>query len=458
MSSYHRRSFLKTGLGFLGLSLLNPPRFLSAAAATNNSSRHTFDLLPQADETTGLHLLRLPEGFRYRSFGWTGDLLSDGSKTPDKHDGMAILFEDEHKLVLCRNHELDGSGRAMGEASRSYDPDAPAGCINLVIDRDALSVTESFVSLSGTSRNCAGGLTGWQTWLSCEEVVADPGDTVDDFRYDCQREHGWVFEVGPKGNRSPTPLTAMGRFSHEAVVFDHRSGLFYLTEDQPTAGFYRFTPRKPGVLSQGGRLEMLAIEGAADLRKGLPGSTEEGVKVHWVTIEDPERGHSPGRRDGLGVFDQGTRQGGATFARLEGACFSNGKVYFCATSGGRAECGQIWEYDPVSERLRIAYESPHPDVLDFPDNLTVSPQGFLLICEDSDRGVQNLNLLDKEGQLRLFAQNNVVLHGEKNGFTGDFRTEEWAGPTFSADGQTLFINIQTPGITFAIQGPWDQLT
>jgi secreted PhoX family phosphatase len=56
----------------------------------------------------------------------------------------------------------------------------------------------------------------------------------------------------------------------------------------------------------------------------------------------------------------------------------------------------------------------------------------------------------------LFAQNNVVLQGEKNGFKGDFRNKEWAGACFSPDGQWLFVNAQTPGITFAITGPWEQ--
>jgi secreted PhoX family phosphatase len=31
---------------------------------------------------------------------------------------------------------------------------------------------------------------------------------------------------------------------------------------------------------------------------------------------------------------------------------------------------------------------------------------------------------------------------------------EFAGATFSPDGETLFVNIQTPGSTFAIWGSW----
>jgi secreted PhoX family phosphatase len=31
---------------------------------------------------------------------------------------------------------------------------------------------------------------------------------------------------------------------------------------------------------------------------------------------------------------------------------------------------------------------------------------------------------------------------------------EFAGSTFSPDGSTLFVNMQRPGFTIAIKGPW----
>ncbi|MDH3650950.1 MAG: DUF839 domain-containing protein, partial [Saprospiraceae bacterium] len=31
---------------------------------------------------------------------------------------------------------------------------------------------------------------------------------------------------------------------------------------------------------------------------------------------------------------------------------------------------------------------------------------------------------------------------------------EFAGSVFSPDGHTLFVNIQSPGLTLAIEGPW----
>ena len=93
-----------------------------------------------------------------------------------------------------------------------------------------------------------------------------------------------------------------------------------------------------------------------------------------------------------------------------------------------------------------------------PDNLAVSPRGGIILCEDNDYGVneypQCIFGLSQDGKLELFAENNVVLNGEHNNVKGDFRAKEWAGATFSPDGKWLFVNIQTPGFTCAITGPW----
>ena len=62
--------------------------------------------------------------------------------------------------------------------------------------------------------------------------------------------------------------------------------------------------------------------------------------------------------------------------------------------------------------------------------------------------------LTVDGQIFKFAQNNVVLDGERNDIVGDFTKSEFAGATYSPDGRWLFFNIQRPGITFAVTGPW----
>lgn len=405
-------------------------------------------LAPVRDSATGLPLLHLPPGFSYFSFGWTRDALSDGTPTPALHDGMAAYPLEGGLVRLIRNHEV--SVRDAFAPSPAYDTAAGGGTTTIDVDLHAGLVVRSAASLTGTIRNCAGGPAPWGAWLTCEETLLDP---VADARL--SQTHGWIFEVPVNGTATAQPLRAMGRFVHEAVAVDPATGYVYETEDAGTAGFYRFIPNERGRLAAGGTLDMLAIKGQPklDTRKGQ--TVNATYDVEWVRIGEPERPHAdPDTRDGLGVYTQGHAQGGATFARLEGAWHGNGSIFFVATTGGNQQRGQVWEYRPSSETLRLVFESPGWDILDMPDNLCVSPRGGLAVCEDGGGGANYVRGLTLDGQIFDFARNNVVLDGERNGFSGDYRSMEIAGVTFSPDGRWLLFNIQTPGITFAVTGPW----
>ncbi len=425
-------------------------------ASARESAQQERPLVVTNDETTGLPLLKLPEGFRYKSFGWTNDPLRDGQPTPPMHDGMAVVREQDGILTLVRNHEVGTDQHKVPANRQPYDKQAGGGCTTLRFNSRTGEWMDAWWSLTGTIRNCAGGPTPWGSWLSCEETVLSNGDEYKKHVYQLEQDHGWVFDVPADGVSRAVPIRGLGRFVHEAVAIDRQTGIVYETEDRDEAGFYRFIPKEPGNLQAGGKLQMAKVIGQPDLRGGIKNGSL--FNVEWVDIRDPERPHSPGKKDAAGVLSQGKEQGGTSFARLEGCWFGNGKVYFDATSGGASEVGQIWSYDPNSEQLEMLFESPGPEILNMPDNLCVSPRGGILLCEDSDYGkfsMQRVHGLTQDGRLSLFAVNNIDLQGEKNGFQGDFRGKEWAGATFSPDGQWLFINIQTPGITFAITGPWE---
>ncbi len=382
--------------------------------------------------------------------------MRDGHPTPPRHDGMAVIASDGNTVVLVRNHEDGTSDGAFGPRHLVYDPQAAGGTTTLRFNTRTGTWLDSWISLSGTSTNCAGGATPWGSWLTCEETVAGIGELGNvASTQQLAKDHGWVFEVPAVGTANPTPLPALGRFMHEAVAVDSATGIVYATEDRETAGFYRCVPHVPGQLRHGGRLQMLTVVGVPqlDLSDGLPSGAV--FAVTWVDIPHPEWAHTPGTHDGLGVYRQGLEQGGATFRRLEGCKYDNGLVYFTSTSGGAARQGQVWAYDPRRSRLRLLYESPSAQVLANPDNLTVSPGGVLLLCEDSIGVVSRLLGLTAAGTIFSVASNNIVLDNVK-GLSGDFRQAEWAGATFSPDGRWLFVNIQTPGITFAITGPWEQ--
>ena len=399
-------------------------------------------LAPVRDETTGLELLALPRGFSYISFGWTGDLLADGRPTPAAHDGMAA-FDRGGRTHLVRNHEL-GNGTPFASGSAVYDPTAAGGTTNLVFDSAAGRWETSYASLSGTIRNCAGGPAPWGSWLTCEETTQ-----VNDAGTPQEVRHGYVFDVPADGVSDAVPLTGLGRFSHEALAIDPATGIVYLTEDATPSGFYRFVPDRPGDLSSG-TLQMAAIEGVPITYAADTGSTWEITE--WVTIDQPDPG--PGEPS---TVQQGLSKGGTAITRGEGAWYGNGHIYFVSTSGGPVGEGQVFDYDPVADTLTVLFASPGPDVLNAPDNICVSPRGGLVLCEDGS-GEEFLHGLTLDGEIFPIARNNVDLRGGTAGKAvapADYRGSEWAGATFEPrHGQWLFVNLQSPGITFAITGPW----
>ncbi len=448
MAPSTRRNFLGRAALAGGAAVSMPLYALSRAARGDTSERYALGygpLRPVADETTGLALLQLPEGFRYLSFGWHGDPLGGGQRTPAGHDGMAAFAGADHLVHLVRNHEL--SPAPAFAPALAYDGGAGGGTTTLSFDPERGSLVRAVASLSGTLRNCAGGATPWGSWLTCEETVLGP-----DADAALTQRHGYVFEVPVHGVPTREPLRALGRFVHEAVAVDPQSGIVYETEDAVAAGLYRFIPTTPSRLADGGRLQMLAVRGRprADLRTGQ--ITRVTMGVYWVDIDVPDVAR-PGTGD-LSVYEQGRRAGGATFARLEGACHADGRIFVTSTTGGEARMGQVWELTPRADELCLVYESPGRHELNMPDNLTVSPRGGLVLCED---GTANpcVHALTRDGRIARFARNNTVLTGEVNGLAGDYRGSEFAGATFSPDGRWLFMNLQSPGITLAITGPWD---
>ncbi|GIW53260.1 MAG: hypothetical protein KatS3mg081_2615 [Gemmatimonadales bacterium] len=398
--------------------------------------------------------LALPRGFQYRVIGVQGSVMSDGYLTPGQHDGMAAFALPNGNIRLIRNHEVANAPRpnaAIGNVSKAYDPGAGGGTVSLEVDPETRELVKSFVSLNGTWRNCAGGPTPWGSWLSCEEAFFGPESGFG-------KMHGYVFEVPAAAEElvEPMPLVALGRFVHEAVAVDPTTGIVYETEDYTRAGFYRFLPERPflpgrrGDLAAGGKLQMLAVKGKPRYDTRNRQRMGEELPVIWVDIDDPDPQGGP--EEVSAVFEQGYARGGAVFARLEGCWYGDGNVYIVSTNGGDAELGQVWQYAPSGPEegwLRLIFESPSRRILNRPDNVTVSPRGAVVLCEDSGADRQYVRGLTRDGRVFDIAANLAS-------------NSELTGVCFSPDGRTMFFNAfgdargRQPGMTFAVWGPWEQ--
>ncbi|MCB2077700.1 MAG: DUF839 domain-containing protein [Novosphingobium sp.] len=426
-----RRTFLATGSAFAALLAS------SCVARRSPPAGATPAGLYGALQADPAGLLDLPKGFSYRVISRLGDAMDDGGTVPDRADGMGCFDLGRGKLALVRNHELTvhhnaGGALASGFDTRSGGAVLPGGTTTLVLDAVTGKVERQYRSLAGTIRNCAGGITPWGSWLTCEEDMTRAGDGVG-------RDHGWVFEVPATapGLVDPVPLKAMGRFNHEAAAVDPETGIVYMTEDRDDSLLYRFIPASPGKLIAGGKLQALAADGIADSRNwdGSGMAPDSGAKVRWI---DLDKVASP--EDDL--RQRGAAKGATLFARGEGIHMGAGELFFCCTSGGAAKLGQVFRFVPGEDRLELFFESTSPDQFNYGDNLTVSPNGHLIVCEDQYTAVvdNHLRWITPDGRGYPFAR---------------LRTQtELAGACWSPDGLTLFVNAYSPTATLAITGPW----
>lgn len=456
ISKTSRRKFIKKS-AVLGLSFMAFKSFAESPVFNIASGNTGYGELIRDPKG----IVNLPKGFSYRMISKAGEMMDDGLVVPGLHDGTAA-FEgsDENEVILIRNHELDNTHPHLGafgnknaylskiDRSLFYDygggqKPALGGTTTIIYNEKTGEVKRHYMSLFGTMRNCAGGKTPWNTWITCEESVVKADGVLE-------KDHGYNFEVKASSTidvSKPVPLREMGRFNHEAVAVDPKTGIVYQTEDRNDSLIYRFIPNKYGKLSEGGRLQCLAVkdQSSMDTRNWNQQNVilNRQVAVEWIDLDNVE---SP--EDDLRF--RGFAKGAALFARGEGAWFGDNEFYFACTNGGGNKTGQVFRYIPSpyegrereNERpgkLELFAESKNKDIMKSCDNLTIAPWGDIVLCEDDPHPFL----------VGITRQGEYYKLGENVGFKSEF-----SGANFSPSGKTLFVNIQGPGITLAITGPW----
>ena len=342
--------------------------------------------------------LRLPEGFSSRVIARSNtDIGPRPYKFHALPDGVGAYKTNDGGFILVSNSEA---------------PDIPgifeigAGAIRF---NRSFEITDAYPILKNTQINCAGGVTPWNTWLSCEEY-----------------DRGMVFECDPWGKKASVAHPAMGVFKHEACCVDPKGKQVYLTEDLGDGCLYRFTPDSYPDLSTG-RLDV-AILGDAG-------------QVSWAEVPDPQyTGPTPTRNQ---------VEGATRFRRGEGMWFDDGTVYFATTLDDR-----VYAYDPQSGLLEVLYdgvalgdEAPLNDC----DNVTASPiSGDLFVCEDA--GDLQVCIISTEGEAAAFCQ-----------VTDGHSSSELTGPVFDPTGSRLYFSSQrarfagetvAAGIIYEVSGPF----
>jgi uncharacterized protein len=428
-------------------------------------------------------LLALPKGFSYKVVARSGVTQTRDGLYPSDPDGMGVFRRPGRNggSILVCNHEIGGAeSRHVPKTVPGlvYDENAYGGTTTIVVDRNGKRL-DAYTSMAGTDNNCAGGITPWKTWLTCEEVERKAGTLVtrliEGERVDVPllKDHGYVFEVDPRSQeanigQAPIPLKFLGRYSHEAVAVDPDRHVIYLTEDarDPFGLYYRWSPPRgfrgaEGTLAElasgrggstAGRLQAMSCYSGEQHVADLSLATEVGTtyRVRWVDVPDRDA-TSESIRNQFSAEDPVTHA-----QKLEGQWWGRGGVYFVSSFARRTDGspqdhdGQVWFYDPWERTVALKTIfglNPNPAVpgdpvnFDGPDNITVSPHGGLILAEDGS-GRQHLIGVSRGGTAYPMARN------QRN-------NSEFAGPAFSADGRILFLNIYA-GWTFAVTGPWRQ--
>jgi secreted PhoX family phosphatase len=382
-----RRDFLRLSVLGTGVAAFSGTLWQGAAlAAPAQLAPSPYGALQPADARG----IQLPAGFTSQIVARSSQVVSGTSYTWHNAPDGGACFADGTGWRYVSNSEI-GSGGGGASMIRFNSSGSVIGASRL---------------LSGTNRNCAGGKTPWNTWLSCEEV-----DT------------GRVWETFPFGGTA-VARPAMGRFNHEAAAADPTRQAIYLTEDKSDGCFYRFRPTSWGNLSSG-TLQVLKA------------GTATSGSFTWGTVPDP---------DGSPTATRNQVSGAKRFNGGEGCHYANNTVWFTTKGDNR-----VWQVNLSNSTYELAYDdslvNPGPAPLTGVDNITGSSFGDLYVAEDG--GNMEVCMITQDDKISVFMR-----------ITGQ-SSSEITGPAFSPAGNRLYLSSQrgtsgssSGGITYCITGPF----
>tara|TARA_B100001287_G_scaffold46867_1_gene35917 strand:+ start:264 stop:1946 length:1683 start_codon:yes stop_codon:yes gene_type:complete len=317
----------------------------------------------------------------------------------------------------------------------------------------------------GTLANCSGGITPWNTFLTCEENYDSYyGDNQYDSNnnptkiasyygwdkfYDYPPEHyGWVVEIDPKEGKAQKHI-ALGRFAHECCTLfqlDDNRIVAYTGDDKNDEHLYKFVSSKPNCLKEGtlyvadmikGKWLALEWENQSILKSNFKDQTEvlirarEASKLLGATElnrpEDIEIDPITGN-----IFVSLTNN------KLKGDY--HGSILKIEENNGK--------FDALNFNASTYMAGGEKSGFSCPDNLAFDFSGNLWIT--SDMSGYSMNKID--GPYMPFKNNSLFVIPRYGNYAGKVirvasapRDAELTGPWFAPDGKSLFLSIQHPG-------------
>ena len=486
-----RRSFIQfLGKGIVATSLLPP--FISAC--NQEASRRVFSLdtairgiLPSDTDN-----LILADGLNYEVLLKYGDAISTKDTFGFNNDYIAFIpGEQNDEGILWVNHEyvnpmfvsygmlkskeradiemynIGGSIVKLKKSGNKWKGDKSSE-INKRITAHTMipfnwnEAVHGSKEAMGTLQNCAGGVTPWGTFLTCEENYHtcygernfETGDLIlpsamYDWReyYPNPPEHyGWVVEIDPKTGKCQKHV-ALGRCAHECatcIELPDKRVVVYSGDDKIDQCVYKFISDEPGSLKSGklyvaniqkGKWESLDINDQEILKQKFQNQTEVLIRLREAA---KMVGGTPLARPEDIEIDPVT--GHVLIALTNDITKGNyfGEILKIKESNG--------EYDSLQFEVETFLAGGEETGFACPDNLAFDNGGNLWFTSDIAGSAMNKVPYESFKNNGLF----VLLRSGKNAgqiiqVASAPNDAELTGPFFTPDGQTLFLSVQHPG-------------
>lgn len=327
-------------------------------------------------------------------------------------------------------------------------------------------------TVTGTFANCSGGVTLWNTVLSCEENFADLATAAAL----PLTHYGWVVEIDPFDGSFLRKHTALGRFNHENTAMglakDGRV-VVYMGDDKKDACIYKFVSNGKFDKSKGRANSDLLADGTlyvASLKSGTwIALTYDAVKK---ALDNPKfktpAGLKGTKEDFLKLFqsqadvvtnchEAAILLGGMPTDRpedIEISPFDN-TVFICHTNNDlhgniHGHITRIFEKDDdlgaASFDFEIFAAGGRQSGFSSPDNLAFDANGDLWVVTDISSSSLNKGIYSSFMNNGLFV---IPTSGPSKGHALQFASGpndcELTGPFFTPDEKTLFLSVQHPG-------------